>query len=126
MVSRYLKPTYGALILRVGVGFVMLLQHGLPKLISYSSKKSTFPDPLNVSPEISLILVIFAELLCSIFLILGLKTRLSSIPLIITMAIAAFIIHAGDPWSKQELPIIYLICYSSLLFTGGGKFSLKD
>ena len=126
MITRHLNHRYGPLIMRLFVGFIMLIQHGLPKLLDFSSKKNSFPDPLGISSELSLALVIFAEVICSVFIILGLKTRLSSIPLIITMAVAAFIVHAGHPWSRQELPIIYLACYVSLVFTGGGAFTLKD
>ena len=126
MITRHLNHQYGPLIIRLIVGIIMLVQHGLPKLIDYNSKKNVFPDPLGISSELSLALVVFAEVICSVFIILGLKTRLSSIPLLITMAIAAFIVHAGDPWSKQELPVIYLSCYASLIFTGGGAFTLKD
>jgi putative oxidoreductase len=123
MITKHLNHQYGPLIIRLFVGIIMLVQHGLPKLIDYNSKKNVFPDPLGISSELSLALVVFAEVICSVFIILGLKTRLSSIPLLITMAIAAFIVHAGDPWSKQELPVT---CYASLIFTGGGAFTLKD
>ena len=126
MITKHLNNQYGPLIIRLFVGFIMLIQHGLPKLMNFNTKKNVFPDPLGVSSELSLALVIFAEVICSVFIILGLKTRLSSIPLLITMAIAAFIAHAGHPWSKQELPVIYLACYASLIFTGGGAFTLKD
>ena len=126
MLSRYLNEQIGPLILRLSLGPIMLISHGLPKLTNYSSLKSSFPDPLGVTSQLSLALVIFSEVICSILLILGIKTRLFTIPLIITMAVAAFIIHAGDPWQKQEFPIIYLAGYISLLFTGGGKFSIKE
>jgi putative oxidoreductase len=54
----------------------------------------------------------------------GLFTRLSVIPLIITMLVAAFVAHAGDPFSSKEPALLYLIPYLALLFSGPGKFSL--
>ena len=79
MITRHLNHQYGPLIIRLFVGIIMLVQHGLPKLIDYNSKKNVFPDPLGISSELSLALVVFAEVICSVFIILGLKTRLSSI-----------------------------------------------
>ncbi len=38
----------GLLILRVGFGATMAIQHGLPKLLDFSNKMNTFPDPLNI------------------------------------------------------------------------------
>jgi putative oxidoreductase len=61
---------------------------------------------------------------CSIAIILGFATRFVSIPLIITMFVAVFIIHADDPWQKKEFALLYLVPFLTLLFTGAGKFSL--
>ena len=125
MLSRFIDKEYGPLILRLTLGLSMLISHGMPKLLDYNAKKDVFPDPLGVSSQLSLILVIFAEVVCSIFIILGLKIRITTIPLIITMAIAAFIIHAGEPWKKQELAALYLSGFITLFFTGEGKFAVK-
>jgi putative oxidoreductase len=40
------------------------------------------------------------------------------------MAVAAFIVHGGDPWGEKELAYIYLAGYLTLLLTGPGKFSV--
>jgi putative oxidoreductase len=69
-------------------------------------------------------LTIFAEVFCSIAIILGLATRLVAIPLIITMSVAVFIIHADDPWQKKEFALLYLVPFLTLVFTGAGRFSL--
>ena len=71
------------LVLRVGVSVSMIYLHGYPRLINYSKISSEFADPLSLGSEISLHLVIFAEFFCSLFLMLGLFTRWSCIPLII-------------------------------------------
>ena len=82
----------------------MLCFHGIPKLQKFDYLSTVFPDPLGVGAYVSLCLVIFAEVFCSILLITGTTVRLASIPLIITMFVASFIIHANDPVSKIELP----------------------
>lgn len=114
----------GLLLLRVAFGGVMLVAHGWPKLIGFTDKMNAFPDPIGFGSPISLALCVFAEVVCSILLILGFKTRLALPPLIITMLIAFFVIHAADPFGQKELAFMYLLAYIGLLFTGAGKYSL--
>jgi putative oxidoreductase len=114
----------GLLILRVFMGSMMLVDHGWGKLINFGEKASVFPDPLGVGSMTSLSLTVFAEVFCTIAIILGLATRLVAIPLIITMFVAAFIFHADDPWQKKEFALLYLVPFLTLVFTGAGRFSL--
>ena len=125
MLSRYIDITLGPLLLRLTFGGTMLIAHGMPKVLNFSTLSNNFPDPLGVSPKLSLSLTIFSEVICSVLVVLGVKVRLSAIPLIITMAVAAFIIHAGEPWSKQELASMYLFGFTTLFLLGPGKFALK-
>lgn len=111
------------LVLRLVMGG-MMLTHGWPKLINFPSKVNTFPDPLHVGKTASLGMVVFAEVFCSAFIILGLLTRLASVPLIICMSVVIFMIHAGDPVNKIELPILFLASFVAILFTGPGRVSI--
>jgi putative oxidoreductase len=112
----------GLLLLRLFAGGA-LLTHGYPKFQKILNGNFQFGDPLGIGPEVSLILTVFAELFCSVLLILGLTTRLALIPLIITMAVAFFIVHGADDFSTKELGFLYLGIFVSLFFTGPGKFS---
>jgi putative oxidoreductase len=112
------------LVLRLAVGAMMLSLHGWKKLSGFGEIKESFPDPLGIGSMTSLTLATGAEFFCSILVILGLLTRLAVLPLIATMAVAALVFHADDPWSKKELAILYLIPFFTLLLAGGGKFSL--
>ena len=116
----------GILFLRVSIGLTMLLGHGWPKLANFTAKSLTFPDPLGVGHQISLTLTVTSEFFCSLALIVGIATRWVSIPLLITMLVAVFMVHGMDPWQKKELPIMFAIGYATLIFTGGGKFSLDS
>lgn len=119
-----MKESIGILISRIGFGG-MLLTHGWPKLARLiSTGKFQFADPIGMGPEISLILTIFAEFVCSILIILGLKTRLASIPPAIVMLVAAFIVHAEDPFGKKEFPLLYFFGFLLLMFVGSGEYSL--
>lgn len=112
------------LMVRVAVGLSMLT-HGWPKLTRLlEGGEISFGDPIGLGPVFSLILTVFAEFLCSLCIVLGLGTRLASIPLIITMGVAAFVVHGSDPFQRKELAILYMLFYILLLVTGSRKYSL--
>jgi putative oxidoreductase len=114
------------LLVRIGVGS-FLLTHGIPKLSRLTSgEEIKFADPFGLGPVISLVLVVFAEVICSILIILGLGTRLASIPPIITMLVAAFQAHANDPFGTKEKPLLFLLIFIVLLVFGSGKYSVDQ
>ncbi len=119
---RPLSLDFGLLILRLVAGGAMLT-HGYPKLQKLLAGNFQFGDPLGIGPEASLILAVFAEFLCSILVMIGLTTRLALIPLIITMAVAFFIVHAADPLKTKELSLVFLGIFVALFFTGPGRAS---
>lgn len=109
---------------RVGI-VALMLTHGIPKLaMLFSGAPVQFPAVLGMSKEFSLGLTVFAEVVCSVFILAGFATRLATIPLIITMLVAALIIHSADPFAKQEPALQYLLVYVILLIAGAGKYSV--
>lgn len=114
------------LLIRLGAGG-MMLTHGIPKigrLVGEGPVK--FADPFGLGPEISLVLAIFAEVICAGLIILGFKTRLATIPLMLTMLTAAFYAHWNDPFGKKELPLLFFLVFLSILIMGGGKYALDS
>lgn len=122
--NRELLSSIGLLLLRGSIGLFMLLGHGWSKLMGFSDMADKFPDPIGLGSRLSLISAIGAEFGCSLLLILGLGTRIAAIPLAFTMIVALFIFHSDDPWKTKELAAVYLAVYATLIFTGGGRFSL--
>jgi putative oxidoreductase len=83
------------LVLRVGLSAVMI-PHGYQKLLNFGEYKAKFMDFLGLGAELSLVLAIGAELICSILLALGFLTRFTLLPLVVTMVIATFQAHNGE------------------------------
>jgi len=116
--------SFATLILRLGLGIVMLAAHGTDKLRHFSKYSAMFSDPFHIGSATSLSLDIFAEFFCSCLIILGLFTRLACIPLIVAMSVALFYAHHGDVFGAGERAALFLTGYISLLFLGPGKVSV--
>lgn len=128
MIKRFLnyKPfslDLGLFILRV-LSAAFLLTHGWPKVSAFTQRMNSFPDPFGVGSVTSFSLVVFAEFFCSILVIIGLWTRFAVVPIIITMITIVFVIHGADPFGKKEVALLYLASFTTIFFTGPGKYSI--
>lgn len=113
----------GLLLLRLCLGGLMIANHGWMKIINYESLKTQFFNFLGLGSEISLILAIIAEILCSILLIFGLYTRIALLPLLITMLVATGV-HGWQVFGEAELSFIYFIGFVFLFIIGPGDKSI--
>src|SRR5215212_3332438 len=102
--TKYSPGAFSAamLLLRLISG-VLILNTGYYKLIHFSEIQPKFINWMHLGNTTSLSLVIFAEFFCAIFLILGLFTRLATIPLIITMCVIIFQVGKGDIFHDGQL-----------------------
>lgn len=119
------KNDIALLLLRLTFGGAMIYGHGWGKLLRlFGDDPITFADPFGIGPTASLALAAFAEVLCALLIMVGLFTREATVPLIITMLVAIFFRHWGDPFGKVEKALLYLIPYISLMLTGPGWYSI--
>lgn len=91
-------------------------------MMNFSVLSDSFPSVLGFGSYTTLMVSIFCEFCCSLFLIAGLLHRLVLIPMIVTMAVAFFDIHDAM-MPEGELALIYLIVFIILFFTGPGRYS---
>jgi putative oxidoreductase len=111
------------LLLRIAMGAIMM-HHGYDKLVNFAKYKAQFINFLGIGQAASLSLVIFAEFFCALFIIIGLFTRFSVIPLIITMCVALFKTHHSDFMGDGEMASLYLAGYIVILLLGPGRVSV--
>ncbi len=114
------------LILRVAFGGMLLAGHGIPKAMNFAELSATFPDPLGIGSQISLGMALFAEVLCSTGVILGIMTRLAAIPPLVMMVVALTMVHGEDLWQKKELAVVYAVPFACLIIAGGGRFAIDQ
>jgi putative oxidoreductase len=113
-----------ALLLRISFGSLMFLNYGIPKLMHFEERSKTFYDPFHIGSQWSLLLVLFAEVFCSLLVVFGLFTRLALVPLITAMAVVVFMLNKGKPFSKSEMAAVFLTVFLGLILVGPGKFSV--
>lgn len=136
-----LLSSIGLLILRVGIGGLMV-SHGWGKFqMLMAGDFHKFGDPIGIGSAASLLLIVTAEFICALLVMIGAATRVAAIFPVIGMAVAAFIVHGGDPWtmgegarlfysgasqswSSKEPALLFLIPFLALVFTGAGRFSV--
>ena len=125
MLYNFLFPQYcrerlvSLLLLAVRIFFgVLFFTHGLEKMMNFSVLSDTFPSVLGLGSYTTLMVSIFCEFCCSMFLIAGLLHRVVLIPMIIAMGVAFFDVHDAM-MPEGELALIYLVIFIILFL---GKF----
>lgn len=118
-----LNTDIASLLLRLIFGGLFIF-HGYTKLISFDEILPIFKDVIGIGSKLSLILVIFAELFCGILVTIGFFTRITVIPIFITMTVAFFGAHAKDTFIMKELPFLFWLLSFVVFVSGSGKFSI--
>ncbi|MDP4128608.1 MAG: DoxX family protein [Bacteroidota bacterium] len=115
---------FAMLVQRVVTGLMLLIAHGLLKISNFSEMSGSFFDPLRIGHRNTLILSIFAEVFCSMLLVLGLFTRLAAFVIVLDLSFAVFMYHRGQPIKNMDLGVIYLTSVFSILLLGPGRVSV--
>lgn len=113
------------LFLRIGLG-ILMFHHGFEKITHFNETAQHMPNLLGMGKTINASLIIFAEFFCSLFLILGLFTRLACIPLIIAMSVALYKAANLDFFGQGQAPSLFLVGFIALILIGPGKFSVDE
>jgi putative oxidoreductase len=127
--TRDFTASFGLFVLRVSIGLMMILGHGIAKIKAFDQLKTTWivPDffPLKfMSHPVSLMATIGAEVLAAGLIVIGLATRPAAFILAFAMVIAAFDQLGDKPFAVKELALMYLVGSVVILLTGAGTWSL--
>lgn len=126
-----LHANLGRLFLRLGVGGLMIF-HGINKLISTNGHDGV-KEMLAAKglPELLWLGVPVGEVIAPLLILIGVATRISSIVVAATMAVAIYLAFGMDGFSIDpatggiavELNLLYLLSALALACIGSGNYS---
>lgn len=116
----------GLLFLRVSGALFLLWVHGLPKLLNYSEQLKVIEDPFHLGANITLLLAIFAEVLCPLLIIAGVLVRLACLPILSVLLVALLVVHPEWTLFEAQFGWLLLIIFTTLLIGGPGRLALSQ
>ncbi|SDU46287.1 DoxX family protein [Pseudomonas yamanorum] len=116
----------GLLFLRVSGGLFLLWVHGLPKLLDYGEQLKVIEDPFHMGASVTLLLAIFAEVLCPLLIIAGVLVRLACLPILSVLLIAMLVVHPQWTLLEGQFGWLLLIIFTSILIAGPGRIAFNQ
>ena len=113
-----------SLLLRLILGGLFFAHYGWNKFMNYDQILPMFGDIIGIGAKLSFNLVIFAELICGFLVTIGFLTRLTVIPIFITMAVAFFVAQVKDAFDVKALPFVFMLLTIVIFVAGSGKYSV--
>lgn len=110
------------LFLRVAASVLVLIVHGLPKAMHYSSQLALIEDPLHLGKTLTLSFAIFAEVLCPVLMIVGIATRLAALPIIVITLMALTLVHPEWTLDQAQFAWMLLILFGTIVIGGAGRY----
>ncbi|WP_448723660.1 DoxX family protein [Pseudomonas farris] len=115
----------GLLFLRVSGGLFLLWVHGLPKLLDYSAELQRIEDPFHLGASLTLMLAIFAEVLCPLLIIAGVLVRLACLPILFVLLVALLVVHPQWSVAEGQFGWLLLILFTAVFIAGPGRLALN-
>ncbi|VVQ28790.1 hypothetical protein PS943_00987 [Pseudomonas fluorescens] len=116
---------FGLFFLRLSGGLFLLWVHGLPKLLNYNAQLQTIEDPFHLGANVTLMLAIFAEVLCPLLIVAGVFVRLACLPILCVLLIALLIVHPQWSLDEGQFGWLLMMLFTSLLIAGPGRLALN-
>ncbi|MGY5957096.1 DoxX family protein [Kosakonia sp. BK9b] len=115
----------GLFFLRLSGSLLLLYVHGLPKVLHFSTELMRIEDPFGLGPWMSLLPAILAEVICPLFILLGIGTRLACLPIIGVLLVAMLVVHADWSIADGQFGWLLLIIFTTLALTGAGRWRVS-
>jgi putative oxidoreductase len=122
--NRVSAPDVALLFLRVTASVLVLLVHGLPKAIHYTSQLEAIEDPLHFGKTLTLGFAIVAEVVCPLLMIAGIATRLAALPIMLVCVIALGLVHREWTLDQGQFAWMLLIMFGTIAIAGAGRYRI--
>ncbi|WP_144109963.1 DoxX family protein [Paraburkholderia sp. BCC1886] len=113
------------LFLRVAGSVLVLLVHGLPKVLHYAREAGAIEDPFHIGKGLTIGFAIFAEVVCPVLMMAGIATRLAALPIIAVTAIALVFVHPEWTLFDAQFAWMLLIIFGTILLGGAGRYRIR-
>ena len=111
----------GLLFLRVSGGLFLLWVHGLPKLLDFSAQLQLIEDPFHLGSHLTLMLAIFAEVVCPLLIVAGVLARLACVPILFVLLVALLVVHPQWSVAEGQFGWLLLILFTTVFIAGPGR-----
>jgi putative oxidoreductase len=117
-------PDIGLLFARITGALLLLHVHGLPKIIHYQDELAHIDDPLGMGHTLTLWCALFAEVVCPVFIALGLFTRLAALPVVFLLAVSMVLVHPDWSIEQGQFGWLLVIVFGTIALSGAGRYSV--
>jgi putative oxidoreductase len=115
----------GLLFLRISGAAFLLVVHGLPKLLNFQTELTRIEDPFHMGAQLTLMLAIFAEVLCPLLIAIGVFVRLACLPIVFLLLVALVVVHPHWTLEEGQFGWLLLIIFTTVLIAGPGRLALN-
>lgn len=122
--TRLPKPDLGLLFLRVSGSALLFYVHGLPKLVHFGNELQHIDDPLHLGRRTTLILALFAEIICPLLIAAGWQTRLATLPILFLLFVSMVLVHPDWSVATGQFGWLLIIIFGTVALAGSGEYSI--
>ncbi len=112
------------LLLRIAVCCEIAIVHGFKKIGVGVQDAEQIPNPLNLPDAFNNAFAISANIIFPFFVMIGLLTRLATLPTLAVTLTGYFVVHWNDSLLLKDTPFIYSLLFLFILVVGPGKYSI--
>lgn len=116
----------GMLFFRIAASLEMIFVHGFKKLGTGLGEAEKIPNPLHLPEVFNNAFAISANIFFPLLVLIGLFTRLATLPSLAVTLTGYFILHWNDAALVRDTPYIYSIIFLLILALGPGKYSIDN
>ncbi|MBO9202511.1 MULTISPECIES: DoxX family protein [Niastella] len=116
----------GMLLLRVAVSLEIAIVHGFKKIGIGVPQSESIPNPLHLPEAFNNTFAIAANIVFPFFVLIGLFTRLATLPTLVVTLTGYFLVHWNDSLLQKDTPFIYSLIFLVILLLGPGKYSIDN
>jgi putative oxidoreductase len=112
------------LLFRIALSLELMVVHGFKKVGINVAVAEKVPNPLQLNESVNNAFAVSANLFFPVFVILGLFTRIATLPILAVIVTGYFVVHWNDNLTVKDIPFMYSLSYLLIMVLGPGRYSV--